>query len=750
MAAFVSFGGQRCSWGSFGDDDSEHGSVEASSPPSNLPRQSPLTSSHSRRSTQSRSDRHYMSRASASPQRRRVQPPSFMHSAVTQFEEDGLTLDSVMSSPGLPSQQQSKQQQQQQHPFYSIAPGNVSALDWSALGGPNDNISFGGAASEYSLPPEFGDGARYRHDSRSSWDTLDRGSIHSDASFFGAAASKGSGGFIVTDEVTGSLWGKGQPSSVKNTATATTGGVYTRARALSSGRVSYGSAERDSQVDWSDKQPTARSSADQVTPGLMEYPTTTQLPLPTLGPRSKSQSGPSRQSKPTAPDGLNLASFLSEVVGPDSDASRRQLVALGQQLDKPQAYFRTRSHLPWGQLFPFDILDDTAGGSLLDSDGDRDLVDQNEHFSDEANPPATHVITLEESQPELMPSESHNSRADHNRLSSTTGTRERRTQVSGLASLRPSANTLPPPPLPTTRASKPVASAVPSRLRHSSTRSRPDGSTSHLIPLHTTPGQSLSGLFPPLRSSRSLPRLREAADRPPSIPHRSSRSVEKDIPTARSSGSKSTTTNHHHLTSRPCSSATPTLSGYSSASSSTAAGSESRDRSKNQIHSSSPFPCGLIRLLPPQITLHMSSPLCIDPQSHARFFRIDSTVLNLSRYPVQLQLIPCFNATIISAASGTSLSPGGLADLSFVIAFDASLFGPTGKPTSNTLASSQTSRRSRRGPSSTTANASQTTLGHRSLGHHQSGGTLRHHAPEYEIQIAVQGRVQTSLFLRLI
>ncbi|KAJ1955686.1 hypothetical protein IWQ62_005475 [Dispira parvispora] len=79
---------------------------------------------------------------------------------------------------------------------------------------------------------------------------------------------------------------------------------------------------------------------------------------------------------------------------------------------------------------------------------------------------------------------------------------------------------------------------------------------------------------------------------------------------------------------------------------------------------------GLIRLMPDTVLL--DTPLCVDPTTQAHFYRIDTTVVNLSRYSTQLQLIPSFDATIVSV-TGAQLGPGGLQDLSFVLSVDADL-----------------------------------------------------------------------------
>ncbi|KAJ1656656.1 hypothetical protein IWQ61_003809 [Dispira simplex] len=86
---------------------------------------------------------------------------------------------------------------------------------------------------------------------------------------------------------------------------------------------------------------------------------------------------------------------------------------------------------------------------------------------------------------------------------------------------------------------------------------------------------------------------------------------------------------------------------------------------------------GLVRLMPDTILL--DTPLCVDPTTQAHFYRIDTTAVNLSRYSTQLQLIPTFDATIVSV-TGAQLGPGGLQDLSFVISVDTDLL-----PSSTTL-----------------------------------------------------------------
>ncbi|KAJ1925014.1 hypothetical protein IWQ60_004836 [Tieghemiomyces parasiticus] len=80
---------------------------------------------------------------------------------------------------------------------------------------------------------------------------------------------------------------------------------------------------------------------------------------------------------------------------------------------------------------------------------------------------------------------------------------------------------------------------------------------------------------------------------------------------------------------------------------------------------------GLLRLMP--ATLILPRPLCQEPATGARYYRVDTAVLNLSRHPVQLRVVPRYHAAVVSGESLT-VAPGGLADLTCVLAFGASFF----------------------------------------------------------------------------
>ncbi|KAJ1972453.1 hypothetical protein H4R35_004668 [Dimargaris xerosporica] len=190
------------------------------------------------------------------------------------------------------------------------------------------------------------------------------------------------------------------------------------------------------------------------------------------------------------------------------------------------------------------------------------------------------------------------------------------------------------PPLPANVPTPPPSATHQQPRRPRLTRSHGPHS-SKLFALHSTSYLTMSGIRPTLRPSKSLPRI--PLHRGPSVNRQTS--VDGRL---RASASQSRL--------EP-----------------TKATNTSQGMETTSVRST-----GLVKVMPSCVTLNRRRPLRRDLATGARFYQVEATVVNLSRYPMRLQLVPQFDATVVSVANA-HLNPGGLADLSFIIAVDTRL-----------------------------------------------------------------------------
>ncbi|KAJ1977021.1 hypothetical protein H4R34_003748 [Dimargaris verticillata] len=305
------------------------------------------------------------------------------------------------------------------------------------------------------------------------------------------------------------------------------------------------------------------------------------------------------------------------------------------------------------------VSDQTLRGSLSASDHHQQFSTQ-EHSGSDTKPWS--LTKAASCMPDFTPGPEHNPGLDGPQryfqgksylpwaeLAPKPPSQDSDASMAWTASRRPSLNTAPSftapsamPPPSTNAPMQPPPSTRQQTRQPRLTRSHGPHS-SKLFALHSTSYLTMSGILPTLRPSKSLPRI--PLHRGPSVSRQAS--VDSRLRPSTAQGGalelpRSTTT--------------------------------SQGTGTTSVRST-----GLIKVMPNCVTLNRRRPLRRDLATGAWFYQVEATMVNLSRYPMRLQLVPQFDATVVSVANA-HLSPGGLADLSFVIAVDTRLLSAPASP----------------------------------------------------------------------